>query len=112
MAQGHQCRTFGATTVGESSGFLPNGHAGVVISYAVGGTAEDIPQTTTQRLGSRMQTQAGGLQLENMAQAMQDQLSGPEDVVAAQAGVQVVAIPEEGHFGAAANLGEERLLLD
>ena len=66
--------TLGATIVAQGSGFLPSGQTGAEVSSAVGGTAEDIPQTTTQRLGSQMQTQAGGLQLEVTAQATQDQL--------------------------------------
>ena len=70
-----------------SSAFMLNGHTGVVVSSAAGGVAEDTPQTTNQRLSSRLQAQDGGLQLEDLAPTVQVQLPGPGDVAAAQAEV-------------------------
>ena len=90
----------GATTEEVGLAFMPNGHSGVAASSATGGVAEVAPQTSNQRLSTRLQT-SGGLQLEELAQTTQHRLPDPESVVAAEAEIQAVAIPEQGLFGAA-----------
>ena len=65
--------------------FMPNGQTGVAVTFAAVGAAEDAPQTSNQRLSGRVQVQAGGLHMEELAQTMQHQLPGPGDVVAAEA---------------------------
>ena len=94
--------SLGADTEEGEDAFRPNGLTGVIASSAAGGAAEDVSQTSNQRLSNRLQTQ-GGLQLEELAQTMQHRLPDPEGVVAAEAEVQAVVISEPGRFEAAEN---------